>query len=143
MTNELSAGLYYMYAYTKRVLSVFWIIILSILTLSFLINMTTKGFVQTEMAFPVYIFSSIYGFTIVKSVFPYFIKMGITRKTMFLLTGMCFFLISLFNTLALALIYKLTNVFYNFLNITGVNNGIMTFSINNKETTYQHYSPVC
>lgn len=98
MGKQLQGLLYFYVADIRHSLVIFWSILLTLLLLSigvayfFLGEMDSLNF---DIAFPTYIYCSIVGFLTVKGNIPFSIKMGATRKNIFISIGLYFLGLSL------------------------------------------------
>ncbi|QDP39351.1 hypothetical protein [Radiobacillus deserti] len=90
MSNQLKAMLYFYVTDMRKQFLIFWTILSSIIIFSFCIaGMMPGGWeLYLTISIPVYVFSGITGFKIVKESLPFTIKMGGTRRSYFLSIGM-------------------------------------------------------
>lgn len=97
MSNQIKGLLYFFILYTRRSFFIFWGILFGFLVLNFIIALLfiegTGGEMIFGLSLAVYIYSAIYSFHLVKQGIPFVLKMGATRKKLFLGLGM--FLIGL------------------------------------------------
>src|SRR5690625_3667640 len=93
MNNQLKGLLYYFQTHMKRSFLIFWSILLGITIVTLIaayILRNEDGVMTITFTMPMYFFCAIYGFVIVKQWIPYFIKIGATRKNIFLGLGIFF-----------------------------------------------------
>src|SRR5690625_4887117 len=93
MNNQLKGLLYYFQTHMKRSFLIFWSILLGITIVTLIaayILRNEDGVMTITLTMPMYFFCAIYGFVIVKQWIPYFIKIGATRKNIFLGLGIFF-----------------------------------------------------
>ncbi|ASK61061.1 hypothetical protein CFK37_02035 [Virgibacillus phasianinus] len=97
MNRQIKGLLYFCVADAKRSLLIFWTILIGFVTLGVLIALFLMTGENDKMImsipFAVYIYSSIFGFLTVKQSIPFAIKMGATRKNLFI--GLAVFLVGL------------------------------------------------
>lgn len=116
MPKQLSGALYYLSVDARYYYFYFWTILLSVLLLSVLVDLIfTETYVNFTMSVPLYVFSAIVGQLFVKRSVPYLIKMGSTRKNVFLSFGIHFFILAIVNALLantiqtiISFVYRLT-----------------------------------
>lgn len=87
MKKQLQGILYYITTDIRYSLSIFWAILGGILVLTILLGLFIGGenmTVSFNLSFPIYIFAGIAGFLTVKNTLPYLVKMGATRKNLFI-----------------------------------------------------------
>lgn len=86
--NKQIKGLVYFYLTNMRhSLIIFWSILLSTILISFIASYLlrdTDGVFMLLLSGPVYIYFSVYGYYIVKNWLPFVIKIGATRKNIFI-----------------------------------------------------------
>lgn len=103
--NDQIKGLFYFYMMSTRYsFVIFWSILLGILVITLGISYLLKdtdGIMTFSFTFPIVFYVGIYGFYIVKNWLPFLIKIGATRKNIFLSLAIYFTFISLaFSTFA-------------------------------------------
>ena len=135
MMQELKGSLYYLFSNLRFSLFIFWGILAGVLVISlissFLIEDTHVSF---NMAFPIYIFSAIFGYWIVKNAIPYLIKMGATRKTIFVAVGIFGICVGLIN----AFISSLIDQIISLISTSNVLNTSMSISVDGNEQFINH-----
>lgn len=100
MVTELKGSLYYMFSNLRFSLIVFWGILMVILAFTIITTMLVEDtHVTFNMGFPTYIFAAIFGFWMVKNAIPFLIKMGATRKAIFIAVGIFGIALSLINAI--------------------------------------------
>lgn len=101
MSRQIKGLLYFYFTDMRRSLLIFWSILLSIvlfiLLIAFLLRDVNDGFMTISLTVPIYIYCSILGFTTVKESIPFSIKMGATRKNIFVSLGILFAGLSVLN----------------------------------------------
>ncbi|MBO1001483.1 hypothetical protein ACFSKI_15670 [Pseudogracilibacillus auburnensis] len=121
MSEQLKGSIYYLSSEIRYSLSVFWSILLSLLALSIFIDLLFKETnVVFTLAFPVYIYSAIAGQILVKSGVPYLIKMGSTRKNVFISFAVHFLGLAMVNAIIANTTYLIVQLIYK---VVGVNEG--------------------
>lgn len=147
MSRQLKATLYYLSADIRYPLSVFWAILVGLLILSVVSTLVAVSLNNADMsmsfnlAAPIYFFAAIVGFLTVKTSIPYLIKMGSTRKNIYLAIGIHFFSLALFNAIIANLLQLITSFF---LHLQGVNMGSDSISITYNEQifTFNHIADI-
>lgn len=81
MVTEIKNSLYYFSRYTVKTVLTFWGIYIGFITLFFVLSVTTDGTIEFTgvNTLPATIFMVIFGIMFFKDVFPYNIKLGISR----------------------------------------------------------------
>lgn len=136
MMNKQIKGLLYFYVTDlKFSLKVFWSILLSIaaisLVITYFIRDVENGFFNLSLTGPIYVYCAIVGFLMVKDSIPFSIKMGATRKNIYISLAIFFIGLSLFmSTIASLLqvmIHYLTDLLdmpnFNFLHLANFIDG--------------------
>lgn len=113
--SQLKGTLYYYGVNMRYALTIFWSILLGLMVVSFLGDLIVgggAGDVHFSFGFPLYLFATITGFWVVKNIIPFLVKMGITRMSIYIGTGIVFIALVLFNG-AMANTWQMivTNVF--------------------------------
>lgn len=110
--NTFKGSLYIFFQSYKKQNIVFWIILLSIILFSFLIDATFGDNVQLflTISIPVYIFFSILGSKVLNKTMPYFLKLGLSRNQYATHVGLFFVALSLVGAFLIACIQK--GIFY-------------------------------
>lgn len=101
MPRQIKGVLFYLSTDIRYALSIFWMILGGFLLLSIIVDQIIGGkhtTVEFNLSAPIYVFAGVAGFLTVKSTLPYLIKMGATRKHLFIGTVIYFFGLALFNT---------------------------------------------
>lgn len=102
MGRELQGVLYYYLTNVRHTFLIFWLVIVAIFILSIVLDALVGGDDMTihfNLSFPIYIFAAALGFIVVKSTLPYLIKMGATRKIIYIGTVIFFIVFSSINAL--------------------------------------------
>lgn len=104
MKRQLRAILYYLVTDIRYSFSVFWMVIGAFLLLSVVIEFIlgtqdSNTIIHFNFSFPIYIFASVVGYLTVKKVMTYLIKMGATRKMIFIGVFIFFIGLSIVNAL--------------------------------------------
>ncbi|AVQ98278.1 hypothetical protein ACTWPF_16585 [Oceanobacillus sp. M65] len=103
MGRQLKGLLYFFSSNIRHSLLIFWTILMSILVVTLTISYFLLN-VEGEMAFsltaPMYVYCGIMGFITVKEMIPFSIKMGATRKNLYVVIAIFFLLLSLFKAIA-------------------------------------------
>lgn len=102
MGRELQGVLYYYMTNVRHAFLIFWLVIVAIFILSIVLDALVGGDDMTihfNLSFPIYIFAAALGFIVVKSTLPYLIKMGATRKIIYIGTVIFFIVFSSINAL--------------------------------------------
>src|SRR5690625_4134570 len=121
MTNQLKGTLYYLYINVRFTLIIFWIIISSILVLSLITALLmSEGTISFQLSFSVYVFCTIIGSWTVKNAIPYSIKLGSTRKNLYVSLGIYFLGFSLFNSIIANTINKLIEAVFGVSQVGGM-----------------------
>lgn len=135
MNKELQGSLYYLFSNLRFSLLVFWGILMGVLVISlvsaFLIE---DSHVSFNLSFPIYIFSGIFGYWIVKNAIPYLIKMGVTRKIIFVAIGIFGICLGLINSLISNVLDKIVSL----ISSSGVLNSSLSFSVDGNEQFINH-----
>src|SRR5690625_4751006 len=108
-------GLFYFYFTNMRhSMIIFWSILLATVILTFVASYLlrgTDGVMMITLTAPIYVYFSIYGYIVVKNWLPFIIKIGATRKNIFLSFALYFIVLTaLFSTMALLIQEILTPV---------------------------------
>jgi len=99
MQRELKGSLYYLLANLRYPFIIFWSVMIIALAISIILDflMDEEGFITFNFSGSIFIFGAIFGTYIVKAAIPYAIKMGATRKKLFLSVGIHLFGIAITN----------------------------------------------
>jgi len=124
MTNQLKGTLYYLYTNVKFTLLIFWSIIVGILALSLIASfLMSEGIISFQLSISVYIFCMIIGGWTVKNAIPYTVKLGSTRKNLYVSLGIYFLGFSLFNSLIANMLNKFVEVVFDISQVEVVFDG--------------------
>lgn len=100
MGRQIKGLLYFFGTNTRRSLTIFWTILLTIVAISLGFIYVQAGVDNDEGMFrlsltaPMYVYCAILGFVTVKEFVPFSIKMGATRKNLFVGAGIFYFVLS-------------------------------------------------
>ncbi|MFB4169992.1 hypothetical protein [Virgibacillus sp. JSM 102003] len=121
MSRQLKGLLYFFITDIRYSILIFWTILLSILVVSlafaYFLTDVEDGMMTLSLTGPMYIYCGILGFLTVKESVPFSIKMGATRKNVFVSLGIFFLSISLFMGTAASILQEIVKVFAE---ITGI-----------------------
>ncbi|GAA0597918.1 hypothetical protein GCM10009001_12550 [Virgibacillus siamensis] len=113
MGNQIKGLLYFFVTDIRHSLTVFWTILLSILVVAFafaiFLTSVEDGFMYFMLTAPIYVYCAILGFLTVKESVPFSIKMGATRKNLFISLGIFFFVLSLTMSVAASVLQEIVN----------------------------------
>src|SRR5699024_9652946 len=88
MAKQLNGSLYYLVANVRYSFIIFWIILMVMFAVTIISALLVPdSVISFQLAAPIYVFAAVIGFWTVKNAFPYLIKMGSTRKNIFLSFG--------------------------------------------------------
>ncbi|MEI3606408.1 hypothetical protein SPD48_11935 [Pseudogracilibacillus sp. SE30717A] len=138
MQRELKGSLYYLQANLRYSFIIFWSIMIGTLALTILADLLIKseeGIIAFNFSIPIYIFGAIFGFHIVKNVIPFLIKMGVTRKSLFISTGILLCGISLINSVIANTIHSSLERVYG-----DTMGGFISYSDGNITLTITHFA---
>lgn len=109
MPNQLKGSLLYLTADVRRLLAIFWSILVGLLIMSLVLNVLIyqENVVTFQLSFPLYALSAVIGQMMAKNTIPYLIQMGSTRMNVFKSIGAHFFNIALVNGVLASTIYSL------------------------------------
>ena len=135
MKRQIQGSLYYLSTDIRYSLAIFWIILGSLLLLTVMADWIFGGEEVTfsfNLSFPIYIFAGIAGFLTVKGAFTYLVKMGVTRKALFISTVIYFLGLSLLNAFIANLLEFITTfmVRSNVGNIFIITDGDIDYEMN-------------
>src|SRR5690625_1879828 len=122
MGRQLKGLLYFFIMDLRYSLLIFWSILIGILISSLAFAYFLTGVEEdTNFIFflniPMYVYTGIVGYLTVRDFVPFSIKMGATRKNMFIAIGIFFFLISVFKSLIGTILQELVEAFNAFAGI--------------------------
>lgn len=121
MGRQIKGLLYFFGADIRRSILIFWAILLSILIIcligSVLLSDVDGGFMMMTLTIPIYIYCAIAGFITVKEAIPFSIKMGATRKSLFLSLGILFLSLSIVQSVLASTIQTAVNAINPLLGI--------------------------
>lgn len=116
MGRQMKGLLYFYFADVRYSLTIFWMILMSIvvvtLTITYFLNNIEGGFMTLSITGPMYVYCGILGFLTVKESIPFSIKRGATRKNIFF--SLVIFFLSL--SLVKSVIGSTLQVIVEFLN---------------------------
>lgn len=99
MSKQLKGLLYFFITDIRNSLLIFWSILLSVIVISVIVAYyllsVEDGNLSMGFPFAIYIYCAILGFITVKEVIPFSLKMGATRKKLFVAIGLFFLGIAL------------------------------------------------
>ncbi|MBP1948117.1 hypothetical protein [Virgibacillus litoralis] len=114
MGRQLKGLLYFFITDIRYSLLIFWTILLSILVVSlafaYFLTDVENGMMILSLTGPMYVYCGILGFLTVKESIPFSIKMGATRKSVFVSLGIFFLAISLFMSTAASILQEIVKV---------------------------------
>ncbi|MFD1360726.1 hypothetical protein [Lentibacillus salinarum] len=123
MSRQIKGLLYFYGSDLRYSLMVFWMILLAILAVSLAFTYFLAGlndgdtFFTFSLTGPMYVFCAIVGFLTVKDSMPFAIKMGATRKNLFVSTGIFFLILSFAMAIAATILQALVMAL---MNTTGI-----------------------
>lgn len=104
MGRQIKGLLYFFIADVRYSLFIFWTILLSILVVSLIVAYflmdIEKGMMSSTLTAPMYVYCAILGFLTVKESIPFSIKMGATRRNLFISLGIFFLGLSFIKAIA-------------------------------------------
>lgn len=114
MPNQLKGSLLYLLADVRRLLIIFWSLLMGLLIVSLILNIVfyKEGVITFQLSIPLYFLSAVLGQMIVKNTIPYLVKMGSTRMNIFKTIGAHFFIVALFNAILASTVYSLTTFLF-------------------------------
>lgn len=116
MGKQIKGSLYFLITNTRYSLLIFWTILMSIMIVTLFVSYFLKGiddsFMTLSLTGPIYVYCSILGFITVKEYIPFTIKMGATRKNLFLSIGIFFLGVSV----AKAVVANVIHLIVDFIN---------------------------
>ncbi|GAB3042534.1 hypothetical protein [Virgibacillus ainsalahensis] len=123
MGRQIKGLLYFFITEIRYSLMIFWTILLGILVVSLAIAYFLTGIDDEEVFFtfsltgPIYVYCAIRGFLAVKEWIPFSIKIGATRKNLFVGIGMFFFLMALLMAIAASVLQEIVGAFSSLIGI--------------------------
>lgn len=116
--KTVQGSLYVLFQSYKKSNIIFWMIVFSIVSLSFFIDAFFGQYVSFAMtiSIPVYIFYSIKGTKILNNTLPYFLKLGLSRMQYMCNVGLFFIIWSLAGAFVIACTHKIITLISNLLN---------------------------
>ncbi|MFD1850468.1 hypothetical protein [Oceanobacillus bengalensis] len=121
MGRQIKGLLYFFATDIRHSLMIFWTILLSILVVSLSISYFLLSVEGAEyylsLSVPIYIYCSILGFITVKESIPFSLKMGATRKNLFISLGIFFLVLAVAKSIFANIIHALTLLFTDATNI--------------------------
>jgi len=137
MVKELKGSLVYLFSNLRFSLIVFWSILIAVLLISVVTSIILEdSHVSFNMSAPVYFFTGVFGFWMVKNGIPFLIKMGATRKAIFIASGIFGIVLSLLNAIIANTIIKIVSFIYK---SEGINSALSIY-INGNEQQINHIS---
>ncbi len=113
MIQDIKGVFHFLMVNIRHPFIIFWMIVIAFyiisLTLTFILG--AEG-VLFQASFPIYIFCAVVGLWLVKNTVPYLIKLGVTRKLIFLSYGLFFILLAIVQSV-------LANFLMRFTTLTG------------------------
>ncbi|HLR61430.1 MAG TPA: hypothetical protein VK097_03215 [Lentibacillus sp.] len=119
MGRQIKGLLYFYVSDLRYSLMIFWTIILAILVVSLAFTYFLAGLDNEDTFFtfsltgPIYVYCAILGFLTVKESLPFSIKMGATRKNIFVGTGIFFLVLSVVMALAATILQEIVMALMN------------------------------
>src|SRR5690625_4780644 len=114
MARQIKGLLYFFIADVRYSLKVFWIILMGVLvvslTVAYFLTNVENGMMSFTLTAPMYVYCAILGFLTVKESVPFSIKMGATRKNIFISLGLFFLGLSLIKAVAASIIQILVDL---------------------------------
>ncbi|WP_156291699.1 hypothetical protein [Oceanobacillus salinisoli] len=115
MARQLKGLMYFFITDVRYSLMIFWGILLSILVLSLCISYFLLGVDDGKYYFtltlPIYIYCAILGFLTVKEAIPFSVKLGATRKSVFIGIGLFFLGLSFAKAVVASMLHSITLTF--------------------------------
>lgn len=134
MQKQLKGSLYYLYANSRFSLIVFWVILISLLLVTLIIDLfSNDSTIVFQLSSPTYIFAAIMGYWIVKNTIPYIVKLGGTRASIFVAVGIYAFLLAVFNATIANTLNKVVTFLFGEENMEGV-----VYSEDGSTMTFNH-----
>src|SRR5690625_5060691 len=102
MSRQFKATLNYLFTDLRYTLTSFWIILLAIVVLLVSIQLIFNqgsNEITLSISVPIIIFAGVVGYLTVKNGIPYIVRLGATRKCVFLCVLIFFICLTLFNAL--------------------------------------------
>lgn len=118
MTRQMKGLLYFYITDIRFSLTVFWTVLLSSLFVSmlidyFLLKNVSEGFMAFSLPMALYVYCGILGFLTVKQAIPFSIKIGSTRKNIFISLGLFFLSFSFVMSVFVNSIQSLVEFFHS------------------------------
>jgi hypothetical protein len=121
MARQIKGLLYFLMMNLRNSLLIFWTILLGILVVSLTFAYFLSGIEGTNFVFfltvPIYVYCSIIGIFLVRDSIPFAIKMGATRKNMFIAFGTFFLVLSILKSAIATVLEELVYIFNEFAGI--------------------------
>ncbi|GAB4074164.1 hypothetical protein GCM10028778_16670 [Barrientosiimonas marina] len=117
MRRQIKGLLYFFGTDIRRSLAIFYTILLAILVISLVITYflarvdNGDGMFTVSLTGPMYVYCAIFGFVSVKEFVPFSIKMGATRKNLFVSTGVFYLALSFLMAVAASILQELVMAF--------------------------------
>jgi len=98
MSKQLRGSLYYLFANLRHSLIIFWIILASLLLVTIVSAiLIPDSVISFSLWGPIYAFAAVIGYWVVKNALPFLIKLGSTRKNLYVSVGLYAIGLSLLN----------------------------------------------
>lgn len=121
MGKQIKGLMYFFVTEVRYSLIIFWTILLSILvvslTISYFLLGVEGGQLYFALSFWLYIYGGIYGFQTVKESIPFALKMGATRKNIYISIGLFFLLLAFAKAFVVNTIQSVTLYFIDVTNL--------------------------
>lgn len=121
MGRQIQGMLYFCFTDARYSLMIFWTILLAILgvslAISYFISTLDETFFRFSLTGPIYVYCSILGYLTVKESIPFSIKLGATRKDIFISLGLFFTILSLGLALVANVLHELVLTFMNAIGV--------------------------
>ncbi|WP_100013310.1 hypothetical protein [Lentibacillus sediminis] len=121
MGRQIQGMLYFCFTDARYSLMIFWTILLAILLVSlpfaYYASTLEEGFFGFTLTAPIYVWCSIMGYLAVKESIPFSIKMGATRKNIFVSLGLFFASLSLGLAIVVNVLHELVLTFMNAIGV--------------------------
>ncbi|GAA0442534.1 hypothetical protein PD280_00190 [Virgibacillus salarius] len=119
--NQLKGLLYFFLVDIRHSMMIFWTILLSILVVciafGFYLDAIDGGMMTFSLTAPIYIYCSILAFNVVKEFIPFSIKLGATRKNIFISIGIFFFLLAITKAVVASILQEAISFFTKVIGI--------------------------
>lgn len=121
MGKQIKGLLYFFLTDARYSITIFWSILIGIIVLSlsisyFLIGVEAEFYLSASI--PMYIYCAIFGYITVKESIPFALKIGATRKSIFVSIGLFFLILSLLKAVFMSIIHSTTLAFADAVGIS-------------------------